>query len=199
MSRLAGGDTVAMEALIERWERPLLSFIYRYVQHTETTRDLVQETFIRVYHARHRFDPKHPFSGWVFRIAANLCRNQLRWRRRHPESALPAEEYGGDGRLPVSPGPHPAHYSEQQDDILALRRAIRRMPHTLKTALLLHYYEELSYREIAAALGCSQRGVESRLYRARKWLVQRLAPDPSGAAVKLFAEELKPRAKDLCV
>lgn len=186
MSRLAGGDSAAMEELIERWQRPLLSFIYRYIQEAETAQELVQETFIRVYRAREKYDSRHNFSGWVFRIAANLARNQLRWRRRHPEVPLEAEatqqvvfplrdEAGNPRRTLVR---HESH--------AALRRAIATMPHTLKTALLLHYFEELPYREIAAVLGCSERGVESRLYRARKWLSQRLpeasTPERSSAA-----------------
>lgn len=175
MSQLVGGVSTAMEELIDRWERPLLSFIYRYVQNYETAQELTQETFLRVYRARDRFDPNHRFSGWIFRIAANLSRNQLRWRRRHPEMTLETEE----GTVQATPAAlidkdDPASMTSQREEVAALRRAVARMPHKLKTALLLHYYQDLSYREIATVLGCSERGVESRLYRARKWLTDRI-------------------------
>jgi len=200
MDRLAGGDSTAMEHLVDRWQRPLLSFIYRYVQDRETARELVQETFLRVYRARERFDPRYRFSGWIFRIAANLCRNHLRWRRRHAEVALESDDEAPHA-LPerLCDSHHPAALATRDEERLALRRAIARMPHALKTALLLHYFEELSYREIANVLGCSERGVESRLYRARKWLAARL-PAPSNArATAAQVPELSTRSSKLFV
>lgn len=175
MIRLAGGDSAAMEELVDRWQRPLLSFIYRYIQDAETAQELVQETFLRVYRARERYDAQYRFAGWIFRIAANLARNHLRWRRRHQTVS-----FEGDGETPqmlpeaLIETVNPGALAARREQVEALRLAIARMPHALKTALLLHYYEGLSYREIGTALGCSERGVESRLYRARKWLAGRL-------------------------
>lgn len=139
-----------------RWERPLFSFIYRYVQDREAANELTQETFVRVYQARAGFDARHAFSSWMFRIAANLCRNHQRWRRRHPEELLGED----DPCLSTRRGElTPAGLLLRDEQLLALRQAVLRMPHPLKAALLLHYYEGLSYAEIAGVVGCSPRGV----------------------------------------
>ncbi|MFP4282776.1 MAG: RNA polymerase sigma factor [Verrucomicrobiota bacterium] len=176
MARLANGETAVMRQLIQRWERPLLSFTLRYVQNRTVAEELTQETFVRLYRARERFDPAYPLASWIFRIAANLCRNHHRWQRRHHTTSLDALSPTGERiPLPASDAPHPANQLVAEEKLHWLRENIREMPHALKTALLLHYYEGLSYHEIARVLGCGERGVESRLYRARKWLQQRLA------------------------
>ncbi len=82
---------------------------------------------------------------------------------------------------PTSPCPMRA--LEQDETCAAVRAAIDRLPHDLKTTLLLHHYEQLSYREIGSVVGCSERGVETRLYRAR----QRLREELSG-----FLREIAP-------
>jgi RNA polymerase sigma-70 factor, ECF subfamily len=196
MTRLARGDVSALETLIDRWQRPLHSFVFRYLQDGEAARELVQETFLRVYHARERYDRSQRFAGWLFRIAANLARNRLRWRRRHPEVSLddegPPAEASGTFASPLTERQHPGDVLAGAEAVAALREAIAQMPHALKTTLLLHYYEELSYREIAGALGCSERGVESRLYRARRWLARRLAPEAEEASAGVVARLSRP-------
>ncbi|MBN1403847.1 MAG: sigma-70 family RNA polymerase sigma factor [Opitutales bacterium] len=185
MVRVAGGDTQALCTLIENWQAPLGNFVYRYVQNREATQELVQETFVRLYEARTRFDGNMKFSSWLFKIASNLCKNYYRWRSRHPESlgidesfSCDADRVGGARREDSSP----AEQSEQNDDAVMLERAVNEMPHQLKTALLLYYYENMSYKEIASALGCSPRGVETRLYRARAWLSKRLAAEANACS-----------------
>lgn len=68
----------------------------------------------------------------------------------------------------------PCEAAARREDVVELQKAVANMPHPLKTALLLHYYEDMSYKDIATTLGCSPRGVETRLYRARAWLCKKL-------------------------
>lgn len=182
MLDLVAGDHGALRELMVRWERPLYSFIYRYTQNEDASRDIVQETFARAYLKRLSYDPQYPVSSWIFTIAANLCKNKARWRRRHPEVSFEAMA-GGDGpadpsRLPAlaSEAPSPVSRLEGAEDLTALRAAVLELPHDLKAAILLHHYENLSYKEIADVVGCSIRGVETRLYRARKLLRRRIEP-----------------------
>ena len=162
-------QTSALVILIERWEPRLLNFIFRYVQNESVARDLVQEAFVRVYQARHSYDENRSFSTWLFTIAINLCRNHQRWIRRHAE--VPMEDF----QQPVNTAtPAKSACSREQQQRIA--DAVGCLPHTLKMTVLLYYFEDLNYQQIADITGCSVRGIESRLYRARKILADRLLP-----------------------
>lgn len=182
MQALVAGRQTALNELMTLWEAPLLRFIFRYVQNEAVARDLVQETFVRVYLHRERFRPGTSFSTWAFTIAANLCRNHRRWQGRHPTVSLD-EPASTDSEAPatrqeylVSPARTPDHSAQHAEHVDALKAAIAELPHELRTALLLYEYEELSYREIAEVVGCSEKGVESRLVRARVKLRKMLSP-----------------------
>lgn len=167
----------ALNQLIERWEKPLFSFAWRYVQNTADARDLVAEAFVRLHQQRHKLRPDTKIGSWLFTIVANLCHNQNRWRRRHPTVSLDAEDEETGQRLSdrtASDHALPHDDLEKDEAVLALRHAIDALPHELKTTLLLHHYENLSYREIGVITGCSERGVETRLYRAKQRLREQL-------------------------
>ncbi len=179
---LKQGEAVELNRLIGRWQRPLHSFAYRYVQNNADAHDLVAETFVRLYQNRHRLRPDTKLSAWLFTTLTNLCHNHHRWQCRHPTVALAV---AGDGRAegdpapaclePVSDQPAPAAALEHDETVAVVRAAIDNLPHDLKVTLLLHHYDHLSYHEIGEITGCSARGVETRLYRARRLLRERLA------------------------
>jgi len=169
MRALVAGRQVALNELMTLWEGPLLRFIFRYVQWEAGARDLVQETFVRVYLKRESFRPGTSFSTWAFTIAANLCRNQRRWQGRHPTLSLDdvtADAVTGHEQL-ACPRNGPDQAAVQSERMDALKAVVAELPHDLRTTLLLYEYEGLSYREIAEVVGCSEKGVESRLSRAR--------------------------------
>ncbi len=177
---LQQGESAALNRLIARWQRPLLSFAYRYVQNATDAHDLVAETFVRLYQQRLRLRPDTKLAAWLFTTLTNLCHNHHRWKRRHPTVALgvtDSEDADRSGpavaELPAEqPAPDAALVHDEA--LAAVRAAIDRLPHDLKTAVLLHHYEHLSYRDISAIVGCSERGVETRLYRAKQQLKQTL-------------------------
>ena len=176
MRTLVAGRQDALNELMTLWEGTLLRFIFRYVQCEAEARDLVQETFVRVYLKRDRFKLDASFSTWAFTIAANLCRNRRRWRGRHPTVSLdePSEgELTGSDRL-VCPQSGPDQAAVKSECLAALKAAIAELSHDLRTTLLLYEYEGLSYREIATIVGCSEKGVESRLARGRERLRKKL-------------------------
>jgi len=181
MRALVAGRQVALNELMLVWEGPLLRFIFRYVQSEAEARDLVQETFVRVYLKRERFRPGTSFSTWAFTIAANLCRNQRRWQGRHPTQSLDEVTAGAatvQDKL-ACPRSRPDQEAVQSERMAALKAAVASLTHDLRTTLLLYEYEGLSYREIAEVVGCSEKGVESRLSRARARLRKVLAPQLS--------------------
>lgn len=172
MLRLRNGDELALNALMSRWQKPLVSFIYRYVDSESVALDLAQETFVRVFESRARYTSKGKFSTWLFTIASNLARNFLRWQSRHPVVALDEPNEHGEAlsdHVPSS-ADSPADAAERNELAAAVREHIRALPHPLKTVVLLFEYEEMGYAEIGKILGCSPKAVETRLYRARKIL-----------------------------
>lgn len=175
---LQQGEAAALNRLIARWQRPLHSFAYRYCQNEADAEDLVAQTFVRLYQQRLRLRTDTTLSAWLFTTLTNLCHNHHRWRRRHPTEPLGRASTQGAGAGPDE-GPHaefasdqptPAGVLEQDEALAAVRAAIGRLPHDLKVTLLLHHYDRLSYREIGTITGCTERGVETRLYRARQQL-----------------------------
>jgi RNA polymerase sigma-70 factor, ECF subfamily len=178
MVRLIAGDDLALNELMERWQKPLLSFILRYVANYADSIEIAQETFVRVYHYRSRFNFKSKFSTWLLTIATNLCKHHARWRKRHPTISL--DDTAGmdekfDEYLSISSEEIPSDLAGRSELGKLVKEEIERLPHDLKTAVLLFAYDDLSYAEIAVILGCTPKAVETRLYRVRKLLAKRLA------------------------
>ena len=162
---IQAGDDVAFERLVARMQKPLYAFAWRYLHNDADAEDVVVETFVRLFQARERLRENTNLNAWLFTALSNLCHNRHRWRTRHPESPLDAP-----GTEPSCGQMGPGEALEQDEAGLALRAAIERLPHDQRTVVLLHHYEHLSYRDIGQIVGCSERGVETRLYRARQQL-----------------------------
>jgi len=178
---LQQGEAAALNRLVERWQRPLHHFAYRYVQNSADAQDLVAETFVRLYQQRTRLRTDTKLSAWLFTALSNLCHNHHRWKRRHPTVSFerPTADTDPDQQLPAydpsSDQPSPDAALENSETVAAVKAAINRLPHDLKVTLILHHYDHLSYREIGEITGCSERGIETRLYRARHQLKGLLA------------------------
>lgn len=179
MARLAGGQDTALNGLMDRHAERLFHYLLRSLQDESDAADLAQETFVRVYQNRARFDPRQRFSTWLYAIASNLVRSRYRWRSRHPQVSLdaPHSEDGielGD-RLP-DPASTPSQKLESTERAQAVRNAVAALPEELRLPLVLAEYEEKSQAEIAEILDCTVKAVETRIYRARRQLRQSLQP-----------------------
>ncbi len=188
MRDLCEGQDAALNRIMDRWSAPLGAFIHRYLQDREDAFDLLQETFVRVYQNRDRYRPDAKFSTWLFAIAVNLCRNRARWRRRHPTVSLDAgAEEGIPSCLNASKSGEqsPDAALVQRERIRAVREAIARLSHDLRTPLILFQYEGLTHQEIAGVMNCTPKAVETRIYRARRklkaWLadIDQARPSPA--------------------
>jgi RNA polymerase sigma-70 factor, ECF subfamily len=176
MLRLKNGEDQVLNELMGRWQQPLVAFICRYIGQETEALDLAQETFVRVYETRHRYTVQGKFSTWLFAIAANLCRNYLRWRQRRGGSA--SEGWNAKGAEVAesvqSEDDSPDQAAMRSESISLIKEVVNQLPHDLKTIILLYEYQGLSYEEIASVLGCSIKAVEMKLYRTRKLLRERL-------------------------
>jgi RNA polymerase sigma-70 factor (ECF subfamily) len=173
MSRLCAGQDSAFNGIMVRWKDRLIGFLHRLCGDHGTASLLAQETFVRVYRHRKSYNPRLPFSTWIFSIARNLARNHQRWRSRHPETLLPPEELpeSGDGGA----NPDPVGQAESRERLRALHTAISNLSRDQREVLILSVYEGLSHEEIAEIIDSSPRAVEGRLYRARQELREALA------------------------
>jgi len=177
MERLAAGQDTALNDLMERHATPVFHFSLRMVGNEDDANDLAQETFVRVFRARASFRPNEKFSTWLFTIAANLARNHFRWRSRHPNVSLEAEtgetEQTLGGTLPAN-DPAPNEQALATERAAAVRDAVGKLPEDLREAVVLCEWEECSMAEAAAILETTPKAVESRLYRARQMLREKL-------------------------
>ena len=177
MERLQAGHDAALNDLMERHATPVFRFLCRMVGNEDDANDLAQETFVRVFKSRASFRPEQKFSTWLFAIAANLARNHFRWRARHPNLSLdagnPESEQSLADTLPAT-GPAPNDAALKVERAQAVRFAVNNLPEDLREAIVLCEWEERSVAEAATILEATPKAVESRLYRARGILRERL-------------------------
>mgnify|MGYP000300724089 CR=1 FL=1 len=172
MSRLANGEDLALNVLMDRWGRRLNTFLYRMTGQQEVAVDLTQESFVRLYKARKRYRPKGEFSTYLFSIAANLARNHARWKSRHPTVSLDATNEDGVPLVTEAsdPSQRPDEHADSAERYQKVREALAALPPDLREAISLFVYEGMGYAEIAGIAGCSSKAVETRIYRARQLL-----------------------------
>ena len=177
MERLAAGQDAALNDLMERHATPVFHFLCRRVGNEDDANDLAQETFARVFRARASFRTSEKFSTWLFTIAANLARNHFRWRSLHPNVSLETEtgesEQTLGGTLPAN-DPAPNEQALAAERAAAVRAAVGKLPEDLREAIVLCEWEELSVADAAKILETTPKAVESRLYRARQILREKL-------------------------
>jgi RNA polymerase sigma-70 factor (ECF subfamily) len=177
MERLIAGHDAALNDLMERHATTVFHFLCRMVGSEDDANDLAQETFVRVFRSCKSFRVNEKFSSWLFTIAANLARNHFRWRARHPTLSLDAEnaetEQTLGSTLPAS-SPAPNDEALAAERAAAVRLAVSKLPEDLREAVVLCEWEERSVAEAAMVLETTPKAVESRLYRARGILRERL-------------------------
>ena len=164
------GSLSAFEEIVRRYQRRVYATAYRIVRRHEVADDVAQEAFIRAYRSLDRFDAGRPFGPWICRIAANLAVNHVRSPAAR-EDALP----DGHAETP-SAAPGPLQGVLDAEARTMLDRALGELPTEQRAVFCLRVFDELSYREIADALGIEMGTVMSRLSRAREKLREALAP-----------------------
>jgi len=171
------GQDAALNDLMERHASPIFQFLCRMVGSEDDANDLAQETFVRVFRSRTTFRKDGKFSTWLYTIAANLARNHFRWRARHPNVSLEAETVDSGqtlGSTLPAPAPAPNEQALADERVAAVRAAVGKLPEDLREAIVLCEWEERSMAEAAVILETTPKAVESRLYRARGMLRERL-------------------------
>lgn len=178
MIRLASGHGAALNELMERHAPKLFNYLVRSLQNEDDAADTAQETFVRVFQNRTKFNANKKFTTWLYAIATNLVKDRYRHRTRHPQVSLDAEsETTGENFRENVPEqkPTPSESLQTTERVEAIRKAVTELPDELRTPLILSEYEELSHAEIGEILKCTAKAVETRIYRARLQLRTSLA------------------------
>ena len=180
VQRHLGGDAQAFGMLVDRYQVRLLNFVNRTIGDRERAEDLVQEVFIRVFRHLHRFDQTKKFSTWIYTIASNLAKNELRNRSRNPLILFQTikRNWEADHR--------PLQFEDataRPDDLYrkrflkdAVEQCVSQLPEHHRVVFVLRELEGKSYEEIAEITGCNLGTVKSRLNRARNSFAQLIEP-----------------------
>ena len=174
------GQPRAFDALVDRYQTRLLNFIYRTVGDRERSEDLVQEVFIRVHRHLARFDRSKKFSTWIYTIASNLAKNELRNRSRNPIVLFQTMTSGWDDEeRPLEfedPTARPDDLFRKRHVRSLVEQTVAQLPQHHREVFVLRELEGRSYEEIAEITHCNLGTVKSRLNRARSSFAEIIEP-----------------------
>jgi len=178
MLRVKTGDQSAFDFLVQKYRRPMVSFMYRMARNAAAAEDLAQEVFLRVYRSRETYEASAKFTTWLYRIATNLAVNHARdTRHERPEVQIsldePDEETGTTFEVPDA-----SMNAEQQivrrERMLAIRKKVESLPEQQRLAVIMHKYQQMDYKQIADVLKKSESATKSLLFRAYETLREQL-------------------------
>ncbi len=166
------GDMSAFELLVRRYQDALVNYIYYTINDYHRAEDLAQETFLRVYKSASRYEPRASFKSWLYTIATNLSRNEIRNRARRKtyylEDMVDENEDVYHSEFMVDTRFQPDILYEKKERQQIIRKTLKQLPENQRLALTLVTYQELSYEEISEILNCSVGAVKSLIHRARQ-------------------------------
>jgi len=174
MLRVKGGDDSAFEYLVQKYRRPMLSFMYRMAHNSAVAEDLAQEVFLRVYRSREKYEASAKFTTWLYRIASNLAVNHARdTRHQRPENTVSLDEPDQETGLTMDLPDSSLSAEEaivRRERLAAIRQRVEALPERQKMALIMHKYQQMDYRQIAEVLKLSESAIKSLLFRAYETL-----------------------------
>lgn len=166
--RAQAGDQAAFATLVQRYSGAVFNQAYRMLNDAHEAEDAVQEVFLRAYRRLDTYDPERRFVTWLLSIGSNFCIDRLRRRRGAWLTLDDVAFWLTSGE----PGPEASALRDERR--AAVQRALQRLPDTYRGVTVLRYWHDLSYLEIAEALGLTEATVKTRLHRARKLMAEAL-------------------------
>jgi RNA polymerase sigma-70 factor (ECF subfamily) len=176
--RVLEGDLSAFEAIVRRWQRPLVNLAYRFCRDPGRAEEMAQDVFMKVYRALASYRAGSAFSTWMFAIAANTYRSHM---RRH---SPPMVSLDGIAEMTAPGSGHDLLEDDDRRDLV--RRAVSSLPARYRDALTLFYFMEMDVDAAAGALGLPPGTLKARLHRGRGMLKNKLSgilspqPQPEG-------------------
>ncbi len=178
MLRVKAGDQSAFDYLVQKYRRPLVSFMYRMARNSAAAEDLAQEVFLRVYRSRASYEASAKFTTWLYRIATNLAVNHARdTRHERPEVTVSIDEPDDDTgtTFELADASLTAEQAMvRRERMLAIRNKVEALPEQQKLAVIMHKYQQMDYKQIAEVLKKSESATKSLLFRAYETLREQL-------------------------
>lgn len=178
MLRVKDGDDSAFDYLVQKYRRPMVSFMARMAHNTAVAEELAQEVFLRVYRSRGSYQVSAKFTTWLYRIAVNLAVNHARdTRHERAEKTLSLNEPDPEnGRtLDVPDGALDAEENlVRRERLQAIRQRVQALPERQRLAVIMHKYQQMDYRQIGEVLKLSESATKSLLFRAYETLREQL-------------------------
>lgn len=162
------GDQNAFMQIVEAYQRPVYNLCYRMLNDSAEAEDAAQETFIRVYTKIGGYNPKRKFSSWILSIASHYCIDRLRKRRFQLVSWDDLSSWRWFTAKEAEPE-EAALTGERHSDV---QQMVASLPPDYRAVVVLRYWHEMSYEEIAETLNCTISTIKSRLFRARKMMTK---------------------------
>ncbi len=178
MLKVKDGDDAAFNYLIDKYRRPIISFMYRMVHNSAIAEELAQEVFLRVYRSRASYSADAKFTTWLYRIATNLAVNYARdTKYERPEFKQSIDEPDDETGLSIDVADGTLNVEQQilrRERLKAIRQQVESLPERQRMAVLMHKYQELDYKQIAEVLKLSESATKSLLFRAYESLREKL-------------------------
>jgi RNA polymerase sigma-70 factor (ECF subfamily) len=178
MLRVAAGDSEAFDYLVEKFRRPMISFMYRMTRNQSVAEELAQEVFLRVYRSRQSYAASAKFTTWLYRIATNLAVNHARdTKYERPENTVNIDEPDTETGLTVDVADRSLNAEQvilRRERLAAIRKHIEALPERQRAAVIMHKYQNMDYKQIAGVLKLSESATKSLLFRAYETLRETL-------------------------
>ncbi len=164
------GREDTFEELVRRYQRPIVGYVYRMLNDYDSSLDVAQEVFIKVYNSLERYRSDYKFSTWLYRIAHNAAIDHIR-RRSGKEQSLETESQDGAYQMQIeSPRPTPEQDRERSEWRGEIESVVKCLPSVYRELIILRHAEDLSYGEIAEVTELPLGTVKNRLFRAREMM-----------------------------
>lgn len=177
MALYRDGTPEAFDLLFQRWATPVYNFARMLMGEDGLAEEAMQETFLAVARAAHRYEPRERFRSWLMRIARNRCLNRVESEQLRRETVA---AWGSGAFEPALSDPGPVERLEMYEGMASLRSAISRLPARQREAIVLYAMEQMSYQEIALTLEVPVNTVKTLIHRARARLAETLNPEEEG-------------------
>jgi RNA polymerase sigma-70 factor (ECF subfamily) len=178
MLRVAAGDDSAFDYLVEKYRRSMISFMYRMTRNQSVAEELAQEVFLRVYRSRQTYAASAKFTTWLYRIATNLAVNYARdTKHERPENIVCIDEPDTETGMTVDVADGSLNAEQailRRERLDAIRKHVEALPERQRMAVIMHKYQGLDYKQIAAVLKLSESATKSLLFRAYETLRETL-------------------------
>jgi RNA polymerase sigma-70 factor, ECF subfamily len=178
MLKVKAGDDGAFGYLVQKYRRPMISFMYRMAHNSAAAEDLAQGVFLRVYRSRSSYEASAKFTTWLYRIATNLAMNFTRdTRHERPENQVSLDDPAEEDSAPLDVADRRLTAEQdllRRERLQQIRKRVQSLPERQRLAVVMHKYQQMDYKQIAEVLKLSESATKSLLFRAYETLREQL-------------------------